>query len=128
MIPFGNQTVTLLARNRVVGEDGRTHENWTRHTLTGCSWRSSAVQTADSNAVRNDWDYTCRIPGDQRKPQVGDVLILGTVAHLRVAASITAQEAAELLNSLRTTGAFRVESVRDNAMAGFPAPHYVARG
>lgn len=125
MIPFGNQTVTLLTRNRAVGEDGRTHEKWTRHTLTGCSWRSSAGQMADSNAVRNNWEYACRIPGDQREPQVGDVLILGTVAQVKANASITAQEVTKLLQA---ANAFRVESVGNNAMAGFPAPHYVARG
>lgn len=126
MIPFGNQSVILLARTRTVGKDGRSRDEWTQHTLTGCSWRAFRIQNVDTNAVRTVSETICRIPVGQRRPEVGDVLILGARGTSKEA--LTAHRVNELLENNRGTDAFRVESVRDNAMPGFPAPHYVAKG
>ena len=125
MIPFGNQTVTLFARKRVVGDDGRSRDEWVQHTLTGCSWRHTGTQLADGNAVRANATVTCRIPGGQAMPQVGDVLIPGKVSAPK---AITTQWVNETLESNRESGAFRVATVQNNAMLGFPMPHYAARG
>lgn len=124
MIPFGNQTVTLYHRTRTAGEDGRSRDVWARYTLKGCSWREIAAQSMEGNAVRGTVQTVCRIPAGQMKPQVGDVLIFGAVS----AEIASAKELNALLEQHRDGGAFRVESVANNAGSGVPLPHYVARG
>lgn len=124
MLPFGHETVTLYARNRATGADGRSRDSWVRHVLTGCSWRHTASQSMQENAVRGMTQCTCRIPAGQQCPNVGDVLILGTVYD----EPASAKELNELLEAHREHGAFRVSAVANNAMQGSPMPHYAARG
>ena len=38
MIPFGNETVTLVQRTETVAH-GKTHAAYAVTTLTGCSWQ-----------------------------------------------------------------------------------------
>ena len=61
----------------------------------------------------------------RRSAQVGDVLIPGKVSAPK---AITTQWVNETLESTRETGAFRVATVQNNALSGFPMPHYAARG
>lgn len=123
MIPFGSETVTLYHRITVTGEDGRSRDVWTRHVLTGCSWRQTDVQVLSSNAVARSVDTVCRIPAGQQKPDTGDVLILGAV---KVQAT-TAKQVQQLLAEYKDS-AIRVASVKDNARIAGMLPHYAARG
>ena len=116
MIPFGNETVTILHRSGA---------GYARHVLTGCSWRSSKVRSMTGTAAEKSEDTVCRIPAGQTMPDVGDVLILGDVD----AAAGSEIELVRLLDSLRRDGvrAIRVTQVRDNSR-GAPLPHYAATG
>lgn len=116
MIPFGNKTVTLLHK----GEDG-----YTRHVLTGCSWRISAVRTVSDNMVVQTLETTCRIPTGQQKPSAGDVLFLGK----RDAEASSEIDIKRLIEAARDEGisAFRVTTVRDNSFDNVLA-HYAAIG
>lgn len=116
MIPFGNKTVTLFHK----GEDG-----YTRHVLTGCSWRISAVRTVSDNMVVQTLETTCRIPAGQQKPSAGDVLFLGK----RDAEASSEIDIKRLIEAARDEGisAFRVTTVRDNSLDSVLA-HYAAIG
>lgn len=116
MIPFGFQTVTLLHK---------TDGGYARHTLTGCSWMDSTERTLSEGAMFRTQKTTCRIPGDQQKPSVGDLLILGDVT----AQAKNDVEAVRLRESLERdrTPVFRVQTVSDNTRTGL-LPHYAAEG
>lgn len=116
MIPFGTNTVTLLHK------EGNTYK---RYTLTGCSWRQTKVRGMDSNVLEIALETICRIPYTQKKPDIGDLLILGET-------KIAAENEVGLvrqLDALREHGksAFRVLTVKDNSN-GCPLPHYAASG
>ena len=116
MIPFGNHTVTLLH------EEGNSYK---RYILTGCSWRQTKVRSMDSNVLGIALETICRIPHNQKKPETGDLLILGET-------KIAAENEIGLvrqLDALREHGksAFRVLTVKDNSQ-GCPLPHYAASG
>lgn len=116
MMPFGNQSVTLLHR-----EGG----GYKRYLLEGCSWQSTERKSMGDNAMIFALETTCRIPANQKIPEAGDLLILG-----RVEAEAANEIAlARLLDGFRQAGtpAFRVRSVKNNAL-GAPMPHYAAAG
>ena len=124
MIPFGNETVTLVVRSENI-VSGRTQVSYSTKTRTGCSWmRTARVERVGEVMVPQE-GIVCRVPADQRKPQVGDLMILGDVV-------VTVQSGADyqkLIERYRgTDGAFVVASVTDNARPGMPMPHYAARG
>lgn len=116
MIPFGNETVTILHRSGA---------GYVRGVLTNCSWRSAKVRSANGTAVAKSEDTTCRIPAGQIMPDVGDVLILGEVE----AAAGSEIELVRLLDGMRRDGvrAIRVTQVRDNSRCA-PMPHYAVTG
>ena len=116
MIPFGNETVTILHRSGA---------GYARHVLHGCSWRSAKVRSMTGMAAEKSEDTVCRIPADQIVPEVGDVLILGDVD----AAAASEVELVRMLDGLRRDGlrAIRVTQVRDNSR-GAPLPHYAVTG
>lgn len=115
MIPFAKDTVTLFHR-----EDGI----WTRHVLAGCSYRKTARRTITDSVVTASNETTCRIPAPNTMPYPGDVIALGNVPdHPENEVAVV-----RLLEKQRATGAFRVQSVSDNARPGMPVPHYAARG
>lgn len=116
MIPFGNQSVTLMHR------EGRGYK---RYLLEGCSWQSTERKTMGDNAIIHTLEVTCRIPKGQQMPEAGDLLILGRVK----AAAENEIALVRLLDQYRQAGtpAFRVRSVKNNAL-GAPMPHYAAVG
>lgn len=116
MIPFGNQTVTLLHRR---------NDSYKRYVLSGCSWHESASRTMNDTAMQLSLETTCRIPYGQQMPVTGDLLILGSVN----AAADSEIDLIRLMQGLREGGksVFRVQQVRNNAL-GLPIPHYAAAG
>lgn len=123
MIPFGNETVTLIKRIETVTE-GKTHVSYKRYVLQGCSWKKSVSRTVfDSEANRNA-EITCRIPAGQNAPAVGDCLFLGNL-RLDIA---TSNDLAAALKANEARGAFRANFVSDNSRPGVPLPHFVAKG
>lgn len=116
MIPFGNKTVTLFHKA------GNGYE---RHTLTGCSWKSTDVRTLSGSSIVVTTETTCRIPAGQLMPDTGDLIALGTVD----GAAANEIELVRLMQNLRNGGAevFRVLRVKNNAL-GVPMPHYAASG
>ena len=124
MIPFGNQAVTLYHHEDISSANGREHTVWTRHALTGCSWRRTARRAIENNTSVRIEETTCRIPAGSVAPVAGDVLIPGAVPD----EPENAVEVTKLLERFRASGAFRISSVSDNARPGWPMPHYAARG
>lgn len=123
MIPFGNETVTLIKRVESV-QDGRTHVSYSKHTLTGCSWRMRATRYKYDMETVASAEVTCRIPYGQKAPDVGDALFLGKIKDV-----ITdSKTLAEALEAHKSTGACKVTAVSDNTRAGLPLPHYAATG
>ena len=131
MIPFGNETVTLIQRTEAV-VNGKTRVTYSKATLTGCSWRrkrrlykSDNSRVNSDNAFLSDEEVTCRVPVGQSVPRAGDLMILGDV-------DVTVQSGADyqgLIERYRDSGgAFVVTSVADNARPGMPMPHYAAKG
>lgn len=116
MIPFGDQTVTLLHR------EGRGYR---RYLLEGCSWQSAERKSMGDNAIIYALEVTCRIPEGQQMPEAGDLLILGKVK----AAAENEIALIRLLDQYRQAGtsACRVQSVKNNALSA-PMPHYAAVG
>lgn len=116
MIPFGNQTVTLLHR------EGNAYK---RYILNGCSWRQANVRMLNGTAIASTMETTCRIPASQKKPDPEDLLVLGTVK----ADAKNEIELVRLMGRLRGEGkaAFRATRVKDNSL-GTPMPHYAAIG
>lgn len=123
IFPMGNETVTLIMRVERV-ENGKTRVNYAKHMLHGCSWRQRLSRYLnDTDAVRSR-EITCRIPAGQMKPSPGDCLFLGTLEDTPG----NSREIAEALERHASSGAFRIQSVADNARRGMPMPHYAARG
>ena len=120
MIPLGQEKVTLYHRVTGTDADGRSTLTWRRILLDGCSWRHAARYS-----LSNAHEVVCRIPAGQTRPVIGDVLVLGAISRpIR-----TAAELACLVEEMREKpGAFRVAAINDNDRAGFPLPHYAARG
>ena len=119
MIPFGNQTVTLLKRVEKQ-ENGRTKVAHTAHVLTGCSWQRTAGWPQYDTEQRRTESVVCRIPSGNIAPAPGDYLFLGNIKADR--------DPAALMDAYRATGAVRITSVNDRTAPGTPLPHYVARG
>lgn len=115
-LPFGGDTVTVL--HRVVGE------SWTPCVVLGASWQQRAVRAIANRDAELSDETTCRIPAGNVVPDPGDVIVLGTCSES--AADDIALTA--LLEKYRPQGAFRVQSVADNARPGMPLAHYAARG
>ena len=124
MIPFGNETVTLVRRTESV-VNGKTQVSYSTALLTGCSWRRTTRIVRNDNALVTEESIVCRVPADQTKPSQGDLMILGT-ATVTVANGAQYQQLIELYRG--ADGAFVVASVADNARPGTPMPHYAARG
>lgn len=122
MIPFGNETVTLIKRAETV-VDGKTKVGYKKYILTGCSWKRSATRFLnDTDAVRRE-EITCRIPAGQMTPEIGDCLFLGT-PRLSITNAKTLSEAMEKHKG----SAMRITSVSDNTRPGLPLRHIAARG
>ena len=123
MIPFSNDTVTLVRRSETKAS-GRTQVNYTVEVLTGCSWRRVSNVVREGETLRAIEGITCRVPANQTRPCAGDLMILGDVA-------VTVNSGADyqrLIEQYRgTDGAFVVASVADNARPGMPLPHWAAR-
>ena len=123
MIPFGNETVTLVQRNETVVND-KSAASYSVAKLTGCSWRRSSGILREAETLRPYEGVTCRVPAGQAVPHAGDLLILGDVS-----VSVTSgADYQRLIEQYRgTDGAFVAASVADNARPGMPLPHYAAR-
>lgn len=115
MIPFANDTVTLIHK----GKSG-----WTATVISGCSYRRIRRRILSGNTAILTDETVCRIPAGGAVPAVGDVIVLGRTN----AAAYSEIELVRLMEAHRESGAFRVESVADNARPGMPVPHYAARG
>ena len=117
MIPFGDHTVTLVHKAK---------KGYTRTILEGCSWKSTIERTLQENSTVLTERTTCRVPPGYRKPEPGDVMILGKVTDIRVQNEI---DLIELLEDLRGYGyrVFRVQACADNS-GNVPLPHYAATG
>lgn len=124
MIPFGNNTVTLIQRVETK-ENGKTKVTHEKHVLSGCSWKQKTIWRQVSNAeMQRGTEITCKIPPDQTAPKTGDYLFLGDVdVDATSTASLNAAIAAHHHN-----GVMRVASVSNNALPGLPLPHITARG
>lgn len=116
MIPFGNQTVTLLHKSAT---------GYTRHILAGCSWRQAKIRSVSTDVQDTALETKCRIPHTQKKPEPGDLMILGTA----VTNANSEIELVRLMDSLREQGksVFMVQQVKDNSI-GAPLPHYAVSG
>ena len=116
MIPFGNETVTMLHK---------LETGYERYVLTGCSWRTSNEKALSIDAVIYTERTTCRIPSKYVRPDPGDLFILGEV----MADAKDEIELVRLMESLRKQGmcVFRVQSCADNSK-GNVLPHYAATG
>ena len=123
MIPFGNETVTLVQRTESTAS-GKTVVTYSTATLTGCSWKRSHGMRREADILVPYEGITCRVPSGQTKPKANDFMILGSVA-------VTVNSGADyqkLIDQYKgTDGAFMVASVADNARPGMPMPHYAAR-
>lgn len=115
MIPFANDTITLIHS----GDSG-----WTPLVISGCSFRRTRRRSLSGNASVLTDETVCRIPSGSAVPAVGDVIVLGRTD----ASAYSEIELVRLLEAHRPNGAFRVDSVSDNARPGMPIPHYAARG
>lgn len=125
MIPFGNETVTLVQRMEGMDVNGRTAVTYSTVLLTGCSWRRRERIARISETIMFEEEIVCRIPADQTRPKPGDLLILGDVA----VSITTGAQYQQLIERYRDSdGAFVVASVKDNARPGMPLSHYLARG
>ena len=115
MIPFGYSTITLFHK----GAGG-----YTAHVIDHCYFRHSKRRDVAGKTASAADESICRIPAGAVAPDPGDVIALG--AHKGSAKNEV--ELVRLLESLRPSGAFRVQSVSDNARPGMPIPHYAAKG
>lgn len=115
MVPFGNQTVTLFHK---------ANGTYIKYTLSNCSWRQKDVRAVSDGVVFHTVETVCRIPEDQQKPIVGDLMILGTTFET----ASNDIEISRLRDSVNSSGgaAFRVSIVKDNTNA--PIPHFCAQG
>lgn len=125
MIPFGNETVTLIRRIKGTDEHGRTAISYRKYLLTNCSWRRTSRTYLSENAVVYQEGTVCRVPAGQQKPQVGDLMICGNAAN-DVESNGDYQRLIEQYRG--SDGAFTVAAVSDNTRDGFPLKHYAARG
>ena len=123
MIPFGNDTVTLVRRVETVA-DGRTRAAYTVSRLFGCSWKRTQGVRMEGEVLAPYEGIVCRVPVDQTKPKPGDLMILGDVT-VTVTGGADFQRLVEQYRD--TDGAFVVAAVADNARSGSPLPHYAAR-
>jgi hypothetical protein len=123
MIPFGNETVTLVQRTETVAH-GKTHAAYAVTTLTGCSWQRTQRWNREAEVLAPYEGIVCRVPAGQTKPKPGDLMILGNVT-VTVAGGADFQRLVEQYRD--TDGAFVVAAVADNARPGSPLPHYAAR-
>lgn len=115
MIPFANDTVTLYHKAAAGYEE---------HLIHNCSYRRIRRRNTADSAASITEETVCRIPPGNIKPEPGDVIARG-----RHSGSPKNEiELVRLLESLRPNGAFRVQSISDNARPGVPVPHYAARG
>lgn len=122
-IPFGNQDVTLIHRTEyVVG--GKTSVLYSCIHLSGCSWIRKHVRNVADNSATYIEEVTCRIPHEQTKPNLGDLLILGNVTE-NVSGKADYQG---LIEKYKQNGAFIAESIDDFDKKGFPIPHYCVKG
>ena len=115
LIPFANDTVTLVYKEGA---------QWSTAVIPGCSYRRIRRRMLMDSAVSQSEETVCRIPAGNPFPAPGDVILLGEHAP-QVGSEI---ELSRLLEAFRPGGAFRVQSVADNARPGMPIPHYAARG
>lgn len=115
MLPFGTHTATLYHR-----ENGA----YKRYRINGASWKQTDVRSVSDNALFHAVETVCRIPENQQKPFIGDLLVKGNCSK-EVTNDI---EIVRLRESVISSGgsAFRVKSVKDNTDA--PLPHYAASG
>lgn len=125
MIPFGNETVTLIVRSETTDSSGRHHASYTNHKLTGCSWRRRTQRSREETVHKTAESITVRVPVGQTAPNVGDLMIYGEYA-----GSISnSSEYDGVIESMRPSGgAFLVQSVSDNTMSDSPIPHFKAAG
>lgn len=123
MIPFGDLTVTLVQRIEVI-TNGKTQIKYARHILSGCSWKMQDRWQLVGTEMQRSIDITCRIPHGSVMPTVGDYLFRG---YLREPITDT-KSVNEAIAKYRASGAMRVASVSNNAIAGMPMPHIAARG
>ena len=79
MIPFGNETVTLVHRTEST-VNGRKQAAYSVEMLTGCSWRRTRQWVRMGEVLTPADTVTCRIPADQTRPGTGDLLILGSAS------------------------------------------------
>lgn len=123
MIPFGNQTVTLIHRTETT-LDGRTATEYKKLLLHGCSWRRKTSWRGFDAEKTLISEITCRIPANQQKPAAGDCLFLGEIRD-EITDSRSLHAA---LKAHRESGAFQITTVADNTGFGIPMPHYAAWG
>lgn len=115
MIPFATDTVTLYHNNA---------GNWSSSVINGCSYRRIRRRVVIDSAATVMDETTCRIPAGGIMPASGDVVVLG-VCREKITGELDIKR---LLDKYNRSGAFRVQSVSDNARPGMPVPHYAATG
>ena len=78
MIPFGNETVTLVQRTETV-VNGKTQATYATAKLTGCSWQRTLRYIREGEVMAPTEGIVCRVPAGQTVPHAGDLMILGDV-------------------------------------------------
>ena len=123
MIPFGNETVTLIRRVETAGEDGKTGISYTKHVITGCSWKKSTRWALIDTAKQLMVEIVCRVPAGQAVPAANDYLILGSVKE-----KISGTADIRAMRKKYKDGMMEIAYVSDNARSGMPMAHYACRG
>jgi hypothetical protein len=124
MIPFANETVTLIHRSETTDENGRKRAVYTKHSFGACSWRRISRIANIDNALTMTEYATVRIPVESVTavtPTTGDLMIRGEYAG-SVSSSADFQSVIEAMRG--NGGAFVVGSVSDNTRSGSPLPHF----
>lgn len=114
VIPFANDTVTLVHRNA---------SGWKSEVIHGCSFRRIRRRSVTGQTAVIENESVCRIPPGGIVPAAGDLILPG----VHTASADSEIELVRLLEAHRADGAFRISSVSDNTR-GAPIPHYAARG
>lgn len=123
MIPFGNETVTLIKRIEQTDAAGRKHTSYKKYVLIGCSWRKTTRWVQYDNARQLSIDTVCRVPAGQARPDADDYLFLGKIREKIIdTQTLRAAMAAHKGNAMQIT------YVADNVCNGIPMPHYACHG
>lgn len=132
--PTFYHTITIF--NKVKGEDNPSKKDvWYKTILSGCSYQSKTISTANGSTLSIAKEMIVRIPKNERyktyrlyveNPTVfftfslGDIVILGSTQEQTIAS------ASEILN--KYPNSFSIKNISDNTSISAVGQHYCLRG